>query len=246
MIIPVEWLYWLPLFFLVASLYASVGHGGASGYLAVMVLMGIASEVMRPTALTLNLTVSLAGTILFFRAGHFAWNRFWPFAVVSIPFAYIGGSMAVSPQIFNVLLAIALAVAAGRLVFTSAEAPTLRQPGIPTIVLTGASIGWVSGLIGVGGGIFLTPLLLFFRWADPRTAAAVSAPFIFVNSAAGLFGHRELIHHLPAFWPILAITVLTGGIIGARWGSRAARMPQIKIVLALVLTVALGKLLLLD
>jgi uncharacterized protein len=237
-----DWLYLLiPLFF-VAVLYGAVGHGGASGYLAVMALAGIAPAVMKPTALTLNLAVSLIGTVLFFRAGHFAWRLFWPFAVTSIPFAFLGGRLDVPVHVFKLLLAVALGFAALRLLLPAPKSDELRSPPIAWVLIAGAIMGLASGLIGVGGGIFLTPLLLLMRWSNTKTAAAVSAPFIFVNSAAGLAGHSASLNNLPSTWPLLAIVVVAGGFLGARWGSLNARLSQLRPVLALVLGIASLKL----
>ncbi len=250
-----DWLLLLLPLFAIAALYAAVGHGGASGYLAIMALAGIAPAVLKPTALTLNLAVSLIGTILFFRAGHFAWRLFWPFAVSSIPFAFLGGHLLLPRPAFKLLLALALAFAAVRLLIpapapsalsssSSAPDPTLRTAPLPLVLLAGAVMGLISGLIGVGGGIFLTPLLMLTRWAHAKTAAAVSAPFIFVNSAAGLAGHSASLNNLPPTPTLLALifTVVAGGFLGARWGSIRARAAQLRPALAAVLGVACLKL----
>jgi len=237
-----DWLYLLVPLFLVAALYGTVGHGGASGYLAVMALAGVAPAVMKPTALTLNLTVSLIGTVLFFRAGHFAWRLFWPFAVTSIPFAFLGGRLDMPTHVFKLLLAFALGFAALRLLLPAPKNEVIRPAPIGWVLLAGAIMGLVSGLIGVGGGIFLTPLLLLMHWSNTKTAAAVSAPFIFVNSAAGLAGHSASLNRLPAEWPLLAVIVIAGGYVGARWGSSHARLAQLRPVLAAVLGIASFKL----
>lgn len=231
-------------FGLVAALYGSVGHGGASGYLAVMALLAFAPETLRPTALTLNLTVSFIGTVLFFRAGHFAWPLFWPFALASTPFAWLGGRLDLPAHAFKLLLALALTFAAVRLLLPDIRTTAYRPAGRAWMLAAGALIGLVSGLIGVGGGIFLTPLILFARWGDAKTAAAVSAPFIFVNSAAGLAGHADALHHLPSPWPWLVLIVLSCGYLGARWGCLRARSAQLRPALALVLGVAALKLVL--
>ena len=230
------------VFFLVAALYATVGHGGASGYLAVMALAGFEPAAMKPTALVLNVVVSLIGTVIFVRAGHFAWRLFWPFAVVAAPCAYLGGGWQLSAEVFRWLVAAVLLFAAGRLLIPAALGAEVLRPSVWVIVLGGASIGFISGLIGVGGGIFLTPLILFFRWAEPKTAAAVSAPFILVNSAAGLLGHVGSLGQLPASWPWLVVAATAGGLLGSRWGSRVARPAQLRPALALVLLVAVVKL----
>jgi uncharacterized protein len=232
----------LPAFVAIALLYAAVGHGGASGYLAVMALADVGFQVMRPTALVLNIAVSLVGTVMFFRAGHFAWRLFWPFALVSMPFAFLGGRLDLPPTVFKILLAIALAVAAIRLLMPSRGEYETHRPGWGVVFLSASVIGLVSGLIGVGGGIFLTPLLMLFRWSDTRTAAAVSAPFILVNSAVALAGQSASLHHLPPTLPWLAASVVAAGAIGARWGSGKARPAQLRPALAVVLAIASIKL----
>jgi uncharacterized membrane protein YfcA len=229
-------------FFVIAAVYAAVGHGGASGYLAVMALGGFEPMVMKPTALLLNLAVSLVGTVAFARAGHFSWRLFWPFAVMAAPFAWLGGTMSLHPSLFRWLVSAALAFAALRLFLPAPARAEVRSPPVWAIVFGGAAIGFASGLIGVGGGIFLTPVLLFCRWADTKTAAAVSAPFIFVNSAAGLLGQAGSLHHLPAAWPWFAVAAIAGGLLGARWGSHWAPPAQLRPALALVLVVASLKL----
>lgn len=229
---------------LVAVLYAAVGHGGASGYLAVMALAGVDPATMKPVALVLNLAVSCIGTVMFFRAGHFAWRLFWPFAVVSVPFAYLGGALHLSPGAFRLLVAAALAFAALRLILpVKNDSDSMKIPAWWVVALSGSLMGLISGLIGVGGGIFLTPLLLLCGWARPKEAAAVSAPFIFVNSAAGLLGNVGSLANLPPAMPWWLPAIVAGGIVGARWGSRVARPTQLRPTLAAVLAVAVLKLL---
>ncbi|TVR47854.1 MAG: sulfite exporter TauE/SafE family protein [Puniceicoccaceae bacterium] len=229
---------------LVALLYASVGHGGASGYLAAMAMVGLSPELMKPTALTLNLLVSGLAWTAFARRGHFDVRLFWPFAAASIPFAYLGGRISLDPRLFFGLIGVVLLFSALRLCFPLREGPVRHGPPVWAIAGAGSIIGLVSGLIGVGGGIFLTPLLLFFGWARAKTAAAVSAPFIFVNSAAGLTGHAMAGEPLPGTWIYLAPVVLFGGYLGSRWGSGMARPQHLCRVLAAVLAVASVKILL--
>ncbi len=228
--------------FAIALLYASVGHGGASGYLAVMALFAVAPELLRPTALTLNLVVSFIGTVAFYQAGYFRIRLFWPLALCSVPFAYIGGSVTVPDIVFRFLLAFALLVAVGRLFMSAASDFELRKPGLILLLPSGAAIGLTSGLIGVGGGIFLTPLAIIMRWGSAKTAAAISAPFIFLNSMAGLLGLRPSVADFhPQFgWMLLAVIV--AGFIGSRWGSRIANSRQIRQALGIVLLFAAGKL----
>jgi uncharacterized membrane protein YfcA len=240
----------LPAFLLVAALYGSVGHGGASGYLALMALLSFAPETLRPTALTLNIAVSALATVLFFRAGHFRATLFWPFAAASIPCAWLGGRLDLPPAAFKLLLGFTLAFAALRLLLperprTATTTATARPPHPPPLSASlplGALLGLLSGLVGVGGGIFLTPLLILARWADARNAAAVSAPFILVNSAAGLAGQARVLERLPTAWPYLVAAVLLGGFAGAWWGSRRAAPAALRPALSLVLVVASLKL----
>jgi uncharacterized membrane protein YfcA len=232
------------IFLVVAALYAAVGHGGASGYLAAMTLAGFEPMAMKPLALVLNLLVSFIGTMAFLRSGYFSWRLFWPFAVVAAPCAYLGGGWSLSAAAFHRLVAVTLVFVAGRLFLPAPQRTELHPPPVWAVVTAGAGIGFVSGLIGVGGGIFLTPLILFCRWSETKTAAAVSAPFILVNSAAGLLGHAGALHHLPASWPGLALAAAAGGLLGSRWGSRLARPGQLRPALALVLLVASVKLIL--
>ncbi len=228
--------------FAVALLYASVGHGGASGYLAVMALFSVAPEWLRPTALTLNVLVSCIGTIGFYRAGYFRIKLFWPLALSAIPFACLGGSMTVADTAFRLLLAAALAVAIIRLFLPSPSGESLRTPRPAILVPCGAVMGLVSGLIGVGGGIFLTPMVILMRWAPAKTAAAISAPFIFVNSVAGLLGLRPALGDFHPELPWMALAVVTAGCIGAGWGCGLANSRQIRYALAGVLALAVVKL----
>ena len=227
-------------FALAAGLYAAVGHGGASAYLVVMALAGFAPEEMRVNALLLNSVVSLIAAMLFFR--HFAWRLFWPFALTSVPFAWLGGWIVVPDGIFYALVGLVLVVAAVRLVLPEGHAPTQALP-IVTAWGAGALIGALSGMVGVGGGIFLTPLLVLSGWARPKEAAAVSAVFIFVNSIAGLAGlwagANTLLPHDS--FPAWAAAAVCGGWLGAQWGSRRARPVWLRPTLAVVLLVAAVK-----
>ncbi len=231
---------------LVSALYGSVGHGGASGYLAVMALLAFPPGALRPTALVLNVAVSALATVAFFRAGHFRFALLWPFAVMSIPCAWLGGRLELSPATFNVLLGATLAFVAVRLLMparSGADGEIRRAPLRASLPLGGV-LGLASGLVGVGGGIFLTPLLILARWADAKKAAAVSAPFIFVNSLAGLAGQGEVVARLPSGWPWYVVAVLGGGALGAWWGSERASVARLRPALAVVLAVASLKLVL--
>ena len=250
------------LILLAAALYSSVGHGGASGYLAAMALFGLAPAVMRPTALCLNLLVSSLGALRFWRAGHFRWRTFWPFAATSIPAAYVGGAITLPTTLYKQLVGLALLFAAvrlflharkltgandatprdvaanGRAATTAAEDAAVRDAPLWLAMLLGVVIGLLSGLTGVGGGIFLSPLLLLAGWANARQTAAVSAAFIFVNSAAGLLGNPAGVRSVSAALPYFALAALAGGIVGTEFGSRRLPPPWIRRLLAAVLVVA--------
>jgi uncharacterized membrane protein YfcA len=228
-----------------ALLYSSVGHAGASGYLAAMALWGVAPETMKPTALTLNILVATIATVKFYRAGHFSWRLFWPFAVTSIPFSFLGGSLSLPGSLYKPIVGVVLLYSAVRLLARGRAVDGEARPIPPwAALLSGAVIGLLSGLTGVGGGIFLSPLLLLMGWAETRATAGVSAPFILVNSAAGLAGHLSSVAHLPASLPLLAIAAALGGWIGAHYGSRRLPSHGIRRLLAIVLVVAGIKLIL--
>ena len=223
---------------LIAFLYSSVGHAGASGYIAIMTLFGIAPTVIRPTALVLNILVASIGAFQFWRAGHFSWQLFWPFALLSIPAAYVGGYLQPTASILRILIGIVLLSSAARLMFRRSDPPQTFPPSRPTALSIGAGLGFLAGLTGTGGGIFLTPLLLFFRWAHIRQAAAVSALFIWVNSIAGLFGYFTKVHSVPSLGLILSAAAIIGGIVGSHFGSRHFAVRVISLCLATVLLIA--------
>jgi len=229
-------------FFFAAALYASVGHGGASGYLAVMGLIGMAPVEMKPVALVLNIAVSLLAFIAFARAGHFRVRLFWLFAAASVPAAFIGGWLQSPDPVFKLILAAALLFGAWRLVSNrNVEDQGLREPPLSAILILGLAIGFLSGLIGIGGGIFLTPLLVLFRWTPAKPAAAISADFIFVNSLSGLAGFVTKGGAIPQLAWFLLPVVLAGAWFGSSWGSKRARTPALQRVLAAVLVVAAAK-----
>lgn len=232
------------LFFAGACLYASVGHGGASSYLAVMGLFSFAPSVMKPTALALNILVAAVATLKFHRAGLFSWRLFWPFAIVSIPAAFAGGATTLPGRWYKILVGVVLLYAAVWM-FRSSRTP-LRNEARPcplsAAMLAGAVIGFLSGLTGVGGGIFLSPLLLYLGWAETRATSGVAAPFILVNSVAGLLGHLSSVAQLPSNIPLWGAAAIIGGWIGASYGSSRAPLPVLRQLLSLVLIVAGGKL----
>src|SRR5438445_2840456 len=227
---------------LIAFLYSSVGHAGASGYIATMTLFGLAATVIRPTALVLNILVATIGSFQFWRAGHFSWKLFWPFALLSVPAAYLGGYIQPSASILRILIGVVLLFSAARLIFRRSDPTQTTSPSKPTAVGVGAGLGFLSGLTGTGGGIFLTPLLLFCRWAHIRQAAAVSAVFILVNSIGGLVGYFTAVRSLPVLGLYLAIPAIIGGTIGSHLGSRRFPVRAISILLAIVLAIAGTKL----
>ena len=222
----------------IAFLYSSVGHAGASGYIATMTLFGIAPAIIRPTALVLNILVASIGTFQFWRAGHFSWKLFWPFALLSIPAAYVGGYLQPSASALRILIGLVLLFSAVRLMFRRSDPPQVFPPSRPMALSVGAGLGFLAGLTGTGGGIFLTPLLLFCRWAHIRQAAAVSALFIWVNSTAGLVGYFTKIHSIPLLGLVLAAAAIIGGIIGSHLGSKRFAVRVISLFLATVLLIA--------
>lgn len=237
------------LFFATAALYASVGHAGASGYLALMGLYGFAPAVMKPTALALNVVVAVVATARFYRAGLFSWSLFWPFAVVSVPAAFVGGGVAVPARGYKILVGVVLLYAAVWMfqstrggTATPAPSPAVRRPTPWIALVVGLLIGLLSGLTGVGGGIFLSPLLLYAGWAETRMTSGVAAPFILVNSIAGLLGHMTSVQQIPAEIPFWAGAVLLGGWLGATYGSSRAPTKILRRLLSVVLVIAAVKL----
>jgi uncharacterized membrane protein YfcA len=231
-----------------AFLYSAVGHGGASAYIAAMALAGIAPAEMRPVALQLNVLVSALATYKFWRAGHFRWSLFWPFAVTSIPAAYLGGAITLPGNAYKILVGLVLLYAGWQLWWSARageELRALRRLHIGLAMAIGAALGVLSGLTGVGGGIFLSPLLLLAGWAATKQTSAVAAPFILVNSLAGLAAGLAKNPVPPpdyAWW--LMAAVLVGGWAGAEYGSRRFANPLIRQVLAVVLAIAGGKMVL--
>lgn len=230
----------LLLIFIGALLYSSVGHGGASAYLAIMALYGLAPEEMKPIALVLNILVSMVGTWKYYRTGHFAWSIFLPIASASIPFSFIGGFITAPPHIYKTLTGFILLFASYPLLMhkENKEQPLNKMPLITAMVL-GSVIGLLSGLIGVGGGIFLSPLLIFMGWANTRTTSGISAMFILVNSIFGILGLVSANQiALPSYLWLLAPAAVLGGLIGSHLGSRKAKNTTILKFLAFILIIA--------
>lgn len=231
-----------------AFVYGSVGHGGASAYLAAMALAGVAPQEMRPTALFLNVVVAAIATFKFYRAGHFRWRLFWPFAAVSIPLAFVGGAITLPGQAYKILVGLVLLYAGWQLWLSGRagdELRPLRDPPLVAAMGIGAAMGLLAGLTGVGGGIFLSPLLLMLGWAGTKQTSAVAAPFILVNSVAGLAaGFTAGAAALPGHIWVLVLAVLAGGWTGAEYGSRRFANPIVRRFLAVVLAVAGAKMVL--
>ena len=226
--------------FVMAVLYSSVGHAGASGYLAAMALAGLAPAVMKPTALTLNILVALLAASRFYRAGYFSWRIFLPFALSSIPFAFVGGALQLPGSVYQKLVGLALLFAAFRLwMHAAARAEAEAKPApLPASIALGACIGLLSGITGVGGGIFLSPILLLAGWAETRQASGVAAAFILVNSVAGLAGHVASVRMVPDSIYLWGAAALAGGLVGTELGRRRLATVTLRRVLSAVLVVA--------
>jgi uncharacterized membrane protein YfcA len=229
----------------IAILYSCVGHGGASGYIAILALFSLAPEAFKPTALVLNILVSAVATFYFARAGYFSWHLFWPFAATSIPFSFLGGYLSLPTSVYQPLIGVVLLASACRLFLKKdREAAEIQRPSITIALFVGGTLGFLSGVTGVGGGIFLSPLLLLLKWARVKEVSAVAALFILVNSIAGLLGHISSVQTIPRYVPVLALAALCGGITGSFFGSRRIPASGIIKALSLVLTIAGFKLLL--
>jgi uncharacterized membrane protein YfcA len=209
-----------------------------------MALFGVAPAVIKPTALLLNVAVACIGSFQFWRAGYFQWRLFWPFALLSIPCAFLGGYANLPSHFFKMLVGLVLLLSAVRLVIKPPEEAEPHPPPLPAALGTGAGLGFLAGLTGTGGGIFLTPLMLFLHWARTKNVAAVSAMFILVNSLAGLAGNFSSAQTLPRVaWPLL-VGSMVGGAMGSHLGCRRFSPTLIKRLLAVVLLVAGLKLIL--
>jgi uncharacterized protein len=232
------------LLFLVAFLYASVGHGGASGYLALMALFNFTPEVMKPTALLLNLFVAGTAFIQFYRGKHFIWLIFLPLALASVPMAFLGGLITVDAGVYKKMLGFFLLIPIVRFIFfRNIPVDQLKKSSIALSLLIGGVVGLLSGLIGIGGGIILSPIILLLKWTDQKQTAAISALFIFVNSLSGLGGQLiKGIHFSPDMIAYVAVA-FAGGLAGAYFGALRFRQDILKYTLAFVLMMASYKLL---
>jgi len=228
---------------IVSFLYSSVGHGGASGYLALMALFSFAPETMKPTALLLNLFVAGISFYYYYKAGHFNKKLFVTFAIASIPLAYIGGTLEVDASIYKRILAVLLVFAILKMLNVfGKESNNIKEVKLWQGLIIGGIIGFFSGLIGIGGGIILTPIILLLHWGNMKEAAAVSALFIWVNSAAGLVGQLNsgVIIEKESF--LLVAIALIGGVLGGYYGSKKINNQSLRYILAFVLVIACFKL----
>jgi uncharacterized membrane protein YfcA len=227
---------------LVAVLYSSVGHGGASGYLALMALFGIDVVMMKPSALILNLFVSSIAFISYYRAGHFRMRLLLPFVVTSIPLAYLGATLEIPPELYKKILAVCLLIAAMRILIRPREEQELRKISVPIALVAGALIGFFSGMIGIGGGIILSPLLLLTRWGGMKETAAASAAFIFLNSAAGLTGHVAAGMEVSPKIALWIAVAAAGGLLGSWTGGFKLSVSSLRYLITAVLLIACIKL----
>ena len=228
------------LIFAFAVLYSSVGHAGATGYQAAMAIMGVAPPVMKISALVLNIPVAIIGTIRFARAGCLPWRLLWPFAVASVPAAYIGGMLTLPSLLFKQAIGLMLFLAAAKLIIqpVTDKSETTSPPPLYLSLPVGAGIGLLAGLTGTGGGVLLTPILLFMRWAKTREAAGVSVAFILLNSISGLIGQRASYSALPSTIWLWMGAVVVGGLVGTQLGTRYLAVPAMRRMLGVVLVIA--------
>lgn len=231
------------LMFLAALLYSSVGHAGASGYIAIMAMFGVAPAVMKPTALCLNILVAAFGTWRLWRAGLIAPRAVWPYLIGSVPMAFLGGAVQLPASHYKTVVGVVLLIAAARIFVTPRErtANPDGQPEAPPMLWAlpiGLVIGFLSGLTGTGGGIFLSPIVLFLGWAGTRQSAGISAPFILANSIAGLAGNWLSLAAVPVELPLYAVGALGGALIGAQMVIKWFSPATLQRVLALVLVIA--------
>jgi uncharacterized membrane protein YfcA len=228
----------------VAFLYSSVGHAGASGYIAVLTLFGYAPAEIRPIALVLNILVASIGTWQFVRAGHFSWALFWPFGLPAVPLAFLGGYLTLPTRPFKILVGVVLLASAAWLFFKPGPDSETKVPAKPIAMGTGGFLGLLAGLTGTGGGVFLTPALIVLKWAKTKSASATSVVFILLNSIAGLGGNFSATKSFPVFALAFAGVAVAGGTLGSYLGSRRLDVTIVKRLLAVVLVIAGVKLVL--
>jgi uncharacterized membrane protein YfcA len=226
--------------FAAALLFAIAGHTGASAYLAIFGLLDMTPDEIKPTVLALNVVVGIVAVYKFTRAGHFSWRLIWPFILTSIPFSFLGGLITLPTPIYRLLVGVVLVYAALRMLFNVPDKKETQQdfPPVWLSLLLGAGIGFTGGLIGIGGGILLSPILLLTKWAGPQLTAGTIAVFVLVNSISGLLGHWSTSMHLPSQLPVWGVMALVGGWIGAEIGSRRLSATTIRRMLGLILLLA--------
>lgn len=231
------------ILFVIAALYAAVGHGGASGYLALMALYGVAPKEMKPTALVLNLFVSITSFTQYYRGGHFKLRIFLPIAIASIPLAFVGGMIHIEDVLYKTILGVLLLFPVFRFFFfKSPDDKDLKEPNLYLSLIFGGVIGLFSGMIGIGGGILLSPVLILLKWTNQKQTAAISAAFIFVNSVSGLGGMlTKEISFTNDMW-MYVVCAFAGGLLGSYLASSKLNQNGIKYVLAVVLLMAAYKL----
>jgi len=226
--------------FAAALSFAIAGHTGASAYLAIFGLLGLTPDVIKSSVLTLNIVVASVSTYKFSRAGYFSWRLIWPFILTSIPFSFLGGLITLPTPIYRILVGVVLVYAALRMLFNMPGKNGTPQdfPPVWLSLLLGAGIGFTGGLIGMGGGILLSPILLLTNWASPQLTAGTIAVFVLVNSISGLLGHWSVSLHLPPQLPIWGAVALVGGWIGAEIGSRRLSANFLRRMLGLILLIS--------
>lgn len=230
--------WFLALIALAAALYSSVGQGGGSGYLAVMALYGMTPAHMKPAALIMNVFVTSIVWYRYYRHGEFKWKLFWPFVVSSIPMAFIGGALTLHAAAYRLIVALALLVASVRILWRPPRESRIRRPGWPVTIVVGAVLGLVSGITGVGGGIFLSPLLLLFRWCSLQETLALSAGFIWVNSVAGVSGYAFNNDVWPSGMVWLVLAALFGTAVGVKILAGRGTPQALQRILGVVLMIA--------
>jgi hypothetical protein len=229
--------------FIIAFLYSSVGHGGASGYLALMALFGIAPEFMKSTSLTLNVFVAAIAFLTYTKAGFFRFRLIFPFLITSIPMAFIGALVKINPNVYEIILGIFLLFAVVRMLFIpGAVSEHSANPPVFIALFIGALLGFFSGMIGIGGGIILSPILILFHWATVKESAAASALFIFLNSLSGLFALVNVGLNIEPRLILWIAAGILGGVAGSYSGSFRLKSEKLKYVLSAILLIASIKL----
>lgn len=243
--LPIDWptlLALIPLTFLVAAAYSSVGLGGGTGYLAIMTLLGVPSENLASTALLLNIVVTATALLRYGIAGRIDLTLFMPFLLPAVPLSFVAGLWAVHGRLFDAILAVVLVVVALATAYSarSQEATSRPRPSHLWTVgpLTGGLVGFVSGLLGVGGGVFLGPIVLLLRWAGPKEVAAMNSLFILVVSLAGLMAHGIRGSISLCLVVPLVISVLLGGLLGSHLGETRLSARALKRIFAVIILVA--------